>query len=106
MEQYTIGIDIGGTKTTYGLLDHRNKIIRRKTHQSNAECSPEVFFDEVVSNIRGILSDGKQNTLNTVSVCPHRGLIDIYCMKSINTAILFFISFTNYTGRLFPEECR
>lgn len=56
MEQYTIGIDIGGTKTAYGLFDSQNKIIRRKTHPSNAACSPEVFFNEVVVNIREIMS--------------------------------------------------
>jgi len=57
MEQYTIGIDIGGTKVAYGLFNCRKQIILRKTHPSNTEYFPEEFFNEVVINIQGIMSD-------------------------------------------------
>jgi glucokinase len=64
MEQYVIGIDIGGTKVAYGLFDSRKKIIRRIIHPSNASCSPQEFFDEIIANIRRIISEenfGKEN---------------------------------------------
>ena len=57
MEQFTIGIDIGGTKAAYGLLNSQKQIVLRKTHPSNADCPPEEFFDEVTATIRGIMSD-------------------------------------------------
>ena len=57
MEQYTIGIDIGGTKVAYGLLDSQRHMVLRKAHKSNAVCSPEEFFDEIVANVKGIISE-------------------------------------------------
>jgi glucokinase len=56
MEQFTIGIDVGGTKTAYGLLDGKKQMLRRMSHPSNAACSPEVFFDEIVGNIRELMA--------------------------------------------------
>jgi predicted NBD/HSP70 family sugar kinase len=58
MEQFTISIDVGGTKTAYGLLDGQKNIIRRMTHPSNAACSPESFFDQIVNNIRDLMAAG------------------------------------------------
>jgi glucokinase len=56
MEQFTIGIDVGGTKTAYGLLDGKARIIGRLSHPSNSLCSPEQFFDQIVAGIYEILS--------------------------------------------------
>jgi glucokinase len=58
MEQFTISIDVGGTKTAYGLLDGHKNIIRRMTHPSNAACSPESFFDQIIGNIRELMATG------------------------------------------------
>ena len=57
MEQYTIGIDVGGTKTAYGVFDRQKNLIRRLTHKSEADCSPEAFFDLIAANVRELLSD-------------------------------------------------
>jgi glucokinase len=57
MERFSIGIDIGGTKTAYGLLDSKNRIISRKTHPSNNSCTPEMFFDEVIDTIRSLMTE-------------------------------------------------
>ena len=65
-EQYVIGIDIGGTKAAYGLFDKNRKIVMRKTHTSNAACSPEEFFNDIAVNIKKIMSDnhlGKENLI-------------------------------------------
>jgi glucokinase len=57
MMQYTIGVDIGGTKAAYGLFDSQKRIIMRKTHPSNPDCSPEVFFDEVIDTIQSLMME-------------------------------------------------
>ncbi|MCL2066531.1 MAG: ROK family protein [Treponema sp.] len=70
MEQYTVGIDAGGTKVAYGLFDSRKQIISRFSHPSNAACSPEQFFDEIVTNIHRIMSehDIKKENLRGVGI--------------------------------------
>ena len=59
MEQYAIGIDAGGTKVAYGLFDNRKQIVWRIAHPANAVCSPEEFFNEIIINIKKIMSDKK-----------------------------------------------
>jgi glucokinase len=55
MAAYTIGIDAGGTKTAYGILDGQKKIIKRFSHPSDNEASPEVFFDTIAGQIKELL---------------------------------------------------
>ena len=57
MEQFTIGLDAGGTKVAYGLFNSQKEIIFRLNHPSNAACSPEEFFDEIIANINKIMSE-------------------------------------------------
>jgi glucokinase len=64
MEQYTIGIDIGGTKAAYGLLNNQKEIVHRRTHPSDAGCSAGDFFDGVIANIRNIMSENHINKEN------------------------------------------
>ena len=62
MDLYTIGIDVGGTKTAYGLLDGQKRIVRRLSHPSDDTASPEEFFDTIVANIKGLMAaEGLQN---------------------------------------------
>ncbi|MDR2953318.1 MAG: ROK family protein [Treponema sp.] len=68
MEKYTIGIDIGGTKVAYGLLDSKSQIIRRVAHPSNSVCSAEDFFNEVTANILKIMSDYNIKKENLLAV--------------------------------------
>ncbi|MDR2553459.1 MAG: ROK family protein, partial [Treponema sp.] len=56
MKQYVIGIDVGGTKTAYGVLDEQKNIIRHLQHPSNGDCSPEVFFDQIAANVRDLMA--------------------------------------------------
>ncbi|MDR2433186.1 MAG: ROK family protein [Treponema sp.] len=56
MERFAIGIDVGGTKTAYGVLDSQKNIIRGLTHPSNAESSPEEFFDEIAANVTQLIA--------------------------------------------------
>ena len=57
MKQYVIGIDVGGTKTAYGLFDGERNLVRRLNHKSDAGCSPEAFFDIIAGNIKELLAD-------------------------------------------------
>ena len=56
MEQFILGIDVGGTKTAYGVFDNKKNIIRRLQHRSDASCSPESFFDGIASNVTELLA--------------------------------------------------
>ena len=51
MSQFIIGIDVGGTKTAYGMFDENRNIIATRRHLSNPNISPEEFFDLIVENI-------------------------------------------------------
>jgi glucokinase len=55
MAVYTMGIDVGGTKTAYGILDGEKKIIKRISHPSDRDALPAVFFDNMADRIRELL---------------------------------------------------
>ncbi|MDR2421323.1 MAG: ROK family protein [Oscillospiraceae bacterium] len=54
---YTVGIDVGGTKTAYGLFDADGKIIARRRHPSDAKLAPEPFFDRIIGNINALCAE-------------------------------------------------
>ena len=56
MEKYTIGIDVGGTKTAYGVFDGQKNLIRGLNHPSNSGLSPEDFFEEIAANVKGLMA--------------------------------------------------
>ncbi|WP_010258159.1 ROK family protein [Treponema primitia] len=56
MDLHTIGIDVGGTKAAYGLLNGQKEIIRRRSHPSDDTASPEEFFDTIVANIKDLMA--------------------------------------------------
>jgi glucokinase len=56
MKQYTMGIDVGGTKTAYGLFDEKMNIVRSMAHPSNAEYTPEAFFDLIAANVKELIA--------------------------------------------------
>jgi glucokinase len=58
MDLHTIGIDVGGTKTAYGLLNGQREIVRRRSHPSDDTASPEEFFDTLVANIKDLMAAG------------------------------------------------
>ena len=54
MEQFTIGIDVGGTKTAYGVFGSSG-LIRRISHPSDNNASPEIFFEQITANIEELI---------------------------------------------------
>jgi len=56
MKRYTIGIDVGGTKTAYGVYDNQRNLIRRLNIKSDAELAPENFFDQIAATVKELMS--------------------------------------------------
>ena len=56
MAQYVIGIDVGGTKTAYGVLNKEREIICSISHLSNKEAGSEAFFDQITANVESLIS--------------------------------------------------
>jgi glucokinase len=59
MDKYVIGIDVGGTKTAYGVLRSSNNertVIKYLSHASDIEASPEVFFDTIAVNVENLIA--------------------------------------------------
>ena len=61
MKQYAIGIDVGGTKTAFGLFNGDKKLIGTHRMLSDPSLSSEDFFDKMVENINYLL---KSNNLS------------------------------------------
>ena len=64
MEQFTVGIDVGGTKTAYGVFDAEKNLVRRLSHKSDTEKSPEDFFDQIAANVRELMAECRINKEN------------------------------------------
>ena len=59
MKQYTIGVDVGGTGTVYGVYDGQRNLIQRLNHKSDADLTAEKFFDNIAANIKELISSCK-----------------------------------------------
>jgi glucokinase len=59
MEQYTIGIDVGGTKMAYGVFDSQRNLLLKRRQLSDPFLSPECFFDGIAGSIRELTSELK-----------------------------------------------
>ena len=56
MARYTVGVDVGGTKTAYGILNEERKIVKSLSHPSDTEASPETFFDTIAANTENLIA--------------------------------------------------
>jgi glucokinase len=70
MDLHTIGIDVGGTKTAYGLLNDQREIVRRLSHPSDNTASPQEFFDTIAGNIKSLMAaaDLKNENIRGVGI--------------------------------------
>jgi len=57
MNNFTIGIDVGGTKTAYGLFDSNKNLIFKNKLPTNPNLDAQAFFDEIADNVNIILRD-------------------------------------------------
>jgi len=56
MRLYTIGIDVGGTKTAYGLFDQDKNLIKKIKTPSDKTQTSETFFDGICGTIHHVLA--------------------------------------------------
>ena len=103
MAQYAIGIDVGGTKTAYGIFDGEKKIIGRMSHPSNPDYTPEEFFGVIASNARKLAaaSNVSMNDLIGIGIgMPSFILYDEgYIIKTAN-----LVKIKNFPARSFLSE--
>ena len=57
MAKYSIGIDIGGTKTAYGLFNEARDLIARYQHPSDSSLGNEAFFTVIADNVKTLCAD-------------------------------------------------
>src|SRR5687768_14733955 len=61
--EYAVGIDIGGTNTKYGIVNHRGEIIQKGELKTDAFPSIELFIDALYNTLIPIINtkarDGK-----------------------------------------------
>ncbi|MDR0445858.1 MAG: ROK family protein [Oscillospiraceae bacterium] len=60
--EYSVGIDVGGTKTAYGLFNAQGEIVGRSRHFSDTKLPPEAFFDQVIGNINVLCAESGVDT--------------------------------------------
>ena len=66
--KYSIGIDIGGTKTAYGLFDEDRNMVARHQHPSDSTLGNEAFFTVIADNVRILCAD------NNISLSDLKGV--------------------------------
>lgn len=59
MKEYSIGIDVGGTKIAYGLFDGGRNLIKKYRVASDASLSAEAFFDHMAQMIQKIMEENE-----------------------------------------------
>jgi len=55
MDEYTIGVDVGGTKIAYGLFDGERRLIDRYQEPSDPDLSGEAFLDGIAASCHHLL---------------------------------------------------
>ena len=50
--KYSLGIDIGGTNTVFGLIDSRGHIIKKNSILTNSNKAPELLFKNIFNKIK------------------------------------------------------
>ncbi|MNO62732.1 Glucokinase [compost metagenome] len=54
--QHAAGIDIGGTKTAIGIIDHQGNVIAKKTIPTDQSVNPDVMIDRIADALKELLS--------------------------------------------------
>lgn len=89
---YTIGIDVGGTKTAYGLLDDSLRVVARRRTASDASLTPEAFFDDIARNVTEMLRESAipASEFGGVGICVPSFVRaeDDYIIKTANLPLL------------------
>jgi len=59
MKRFAVGVDVGGTKIAYGLVDENRAVVASRSHPSDTslECGP--FFDRIAAEVDALLGQAK-----------------------------------------------
>ncbi|MPT33365.1 ROK family protein [Epilithonimonas hungarica] len=61
-KQIAIGIDIGGTNTKFGLVNHRGEILAKGSIKTEEYKEVEDFIDALYTNIKPLIDEASHNT--------------------------------------------
>lgn len=56
-KQVALGIDIGGTNTKFGLVNHRGEILAKGSIPTDQYSTPEAFIDALYENIQPLINE-------------------------------------------------
>jgi glucokinase len=54
---YAIGIDIGGTNTEFGIVNHRGEILQKGRIKTNTQPTVELYIDELYDNLMPVIEE-------------------------------------------------
>lgn len=102
---YSIGIDIGGTKTAFGIFDENRNLVANKQIATVQDQPPEIFFKDLAHQVQDLCSSNQVDFRNLFGVgigmpCFIRQP-DGYVFKSANIPSLHCCSAKTSIGEAF-----
>lgn len=109
MASQEIGIDLGGTKTNIGLVDHSGKIIKNTVIKTRVQDGPQAIVDDIISAVKE-LANGHLDTISSIGVgmagqiekntgivhfAPNLGWKDFPLKKALNNSLHLPVAITN-----------
>src|ERR1044071_5822772 len=74
LNELAVGIDIGGTNTKYGLVNHRGKIIEKGDLRTDAHADVEAFIDELYEALSPLIDKhGKVEKVKGIGIGAPNG---------------------------------
>jgi len=105
--KFTLGVDVGGTKTAYAIYDEELKLVKYKLHASDAALSPEKFFDYIAENINQMTVDAEITPENIkgvgVALPSFISADSDYVLKTANLPLIKDFHAQRYLEGLLPE---
>lgn len=81
-EQYTIGLDLGGTNSVFGIVDGEGNIIRRTAIKTQEYVTAEDFVEAAVSALRVIIDEcGGTDRMKSLGIGAPNGNIISGCIE-------------------------
>lgn len=107
-KQVALGIDIGGTNTKFGLVNHRGEILVKGSLPTDEYETPEAFIDELHNHIQPLIDEhcGENSILGVGVGAPnanyYRGTIE----QAPNLPWKGVIQFGNLVSKKFGAPCK
>lgn len=106
-KQVALGIDIGGTNTKFGLVNHRGQILTKGSLSTDQYSTPEEFVDALYSEIQPLIEEFSDSGIEGIGVgAPnanyYRGTIEL----APNLPWKGVISFADLMTAKFNSPCK